>query len=207
MADKSFKSVSSAELQDLITVQKVSVDITNGLRNFEHPNHPRIALKSKYKTNQIEDDFAVTTRNTIMYHAFYNMMIGSLGPYCGLRLFSMWRKRIIPSTFMMISCSFGALIGGMYGIAVGNVSAAQQYLQLEGSPLATEMRYQLKKINPHHPFLDLRLVENEMENTNIQSTETNDFESGYKQYGNTQVHHNEDPYFDYQAEKSKQTWS
>merc|ERR1712228_378419 len=117
----------------------------------------------------------------------------------------MWRKRIIPSKVMMISLSVGGFVCGMYGIAVGNVHAARQYLQLTGSPLATEIRYQLRKINPSHPFLKLCTFEDEMEE-DIEQNKMNEidaFDSGYEQYGNNQ--YTDDSFFKSQNDTNKQT--
>ena len=36
----------------------------------------------------------------------------------------------------------------MYGMTLGRISVAREYLRLENSPLATEARYQLWKLNP-----------------------------------------------------------
>ena len=41
----------------------------------------------------------------------------------------------------------------MYGTTLGRLGIARDYLRLENSPLATEARYQLWKLNPSHPFL------------------------------------------------------
>merc|ERR1712032_82250 len=69
-------------------------------------------------------------------------------------------KRVIPLRRYVLWSSFGAAFGGVYGLTLGRMAASREYIRLEGSPLATEARYQLHKLNPSHPFL--RGFENEM---------------------------------------------
>eukprot|EP01084_Bolivina_argentea_P072518 131675_1 len=130
-----------------------------GQRPFEHPHGPHMHRGSRYMPNQAEIDFAQHSRSTLYSNFFRFMILGSLTPYLTLRALSVLQKRVIPTQRYMIWASLGGGFGGMYGITMGRMATARDYLRLEGSPLATEARYQLWKINPSHPFL--RGFENE----------------------------------------------
>merc|ERR1712176_562113 len=138
------------------------------------------------------------------------MAVGALGPYCGLRLFSMWRKKFIPPKVMMLGCSVGSFVGGMYGIAVGNIHAARKYLELTGSPLATEIRYQLRKINSSHPYnFDIyepgQRMDAAADETNKNHQQKQDYRSNYEQYG--KINQQESSFSSVDDHEDKQTWS
>lgn len=150
---ESLKELERNDLQDVVKVQQYVVGVTMGQYPFEHPNGPKITPGTRYMPNQTEIDFTQRTRTSLYSNFFRCAFVGAFTPYITLRVFSLMQKRVIPTQRYMIWSSLGGGFGAMYGMTLGRISVAREYLRLENSPLATEARYQLWKLNPSHPFL------------------------------------------------------
>ena len=168
--NEAVKDMQRGDLEDVLKVQQHVVGIAMGRGQFEYPNAPRIS--GQYQPNQTEIDFTRQSQSTMYSNFFRFIVAGSLTPFFTLRVLSIVQKRVItPRRYVMWS-SFGAAFGGMYGLTLGRMAASREYIRLENSPLATEARYQLFKINPSHPFLrGFEHEMNEWENYQGQYTE------------------------------------
>ena len=149
----SLKDLERTDLEDVVKVQQYIVGITRGQYPFQHPGGPNYSPGTQYMPNQTEIDFTQKSRTTLYSNFFRTVLIGAFTPYITLRCLSIMQKRIISTQTYMLGSSLGGGFGGMYGMAYGRINVARDYLRLEGSPLATEARYQLWKLNPSHPFL------------------------------------------------------
>eukprot|EP01084_Bolivina_argentea_P317833 551091_1 len=152
-ADRAISSLERTDLEQVVRAQQYVVGVTMGQRPFEHPGSPPLAPGSRYMPNQSEVTFSQQSKSTLMSNFFRFVIVGSLTPYITLRVFSVMQKRIIPVQRYVIWSSLGGGFGGMYGLTLGRMAIARDYLTLDNSPLATEARYQLWKLNPVHPFL------------------------------------------------------
>jgi len=188
---ESLQDLKREDLEDVMKVQQYVVGVTMGQYPFEHPNAPRMAPGTRYMPNQNEVAFTQESRSTLYSNFFRFMLVGALTPYCTLRALSIIQKRIIPGPRYVIWSSLGGAFGGMYGMTLGRMSVARNYLRLEGSPLATEARYQLFKINPDHPFLrGFEHESNEWEHTKFDGMRDEYKQNEYDPYNDNEYDRN-----------------
>eukprot|EP00485_Elphidium_margaritaceum_P006410 CAMPEP_0202710324 /NCGR_PEP_ID=MMETSP1385-20130828/22317_1 /ASSEMBLY_ACC=CAM_ASM_000861 /TAXON_ID=933848 /ORGANISM="Elphidium margaritaceum" /LENGTH=336 /DNA_ID=CAMNT_0049369841 /DNA_START=28 /DNA_END=1038 /DNA_ORIENTATION=- len=149
----SIREMKREDLEDVVKVQQHVLNVTMGQTPFQHPGAPSIQSGNRYMPNQNELDFAQHSRIILSNNLFRYFFIGAFTPYFTLKLLSTVHRRVIPTQRMIVMCTIGGAFGGTYGMTLGRVQVARDYLRLENSPLATEARFQLWRVNPSHPFL------------------------------------------------------
>mmetsp|Transcript_44248 Transcript_44248/g.70874 ORF Transcript_44248/g.70874 Transcript_44248/m.70874 type:complete len:332 (+) Transcript_44248:172-1167(+) len=150
---QSLRQMKSEDLEDVVKAQQHVIGITMGQHPFEHPGGPYLQPGTRYMPNETEVEFTQKSRTVLYSNFFRAMFIGAFAPYFSLRVLANIQRRVIQPQRYVLWSAVGGSFGGMYGMTLGRIAVARDYLRLENSPLATEARYQLFKLNPQHPFL------------------------------------------------------
>ena len=137
---------------------------------------PNIKSGERYESNEIEKQFSSRARTLLYKNMFTFSFIGGSIPYLTISImrrggFNNALRNINKTTgvnvgketpnianntrvkqpiFITTTC---AVFGSFLGIMQARLDIAREHLGLHGSPLATEARYQLWKLNPDHIYL------------------------------------------------------
>mmetsp|Transcript_82312 Transcript_82312/g.100986 ORF Transcript_82312/g.100986 Transcript_82312/m.100986 type:complete len:350 (+) Transcript_82312:383-1432(+) len=164
------------EVDNLAKIQTRMVRVAMGEIPFEYPGSPNIKPGERYESNEIEKQFSSRARTLLYKNMFTFSFIGGSIPYLTISImrrggFNNALKNINKTTgvnvgketpnianntrvkqpiFITTTC---AVFGSFLGIMQARLDIAKEHLGLHGSPLATEARYQLWKLNPNHIYL------------------------------------------------------
>ena len=150
--------LSSKELKQVVDAQEKMAQAALGKASFEFPGSQQVKQQKgkRYQPNSEEQLFFSGARSKLLQSAVKWTLVGTAVPAILISYFR--RNPEFAAQFSVKRQAFHiglcGMAGSMWGMTSARLQLATDLSRLTHSPMASEARYQLWKINPNHPILN-----------------------------------------------------